>query len=168
MDKISLGAGNTFTTYVEPDTELIINKRKIYKEKYPNHSMISWLNRKDSRKFKMDLLKILTTISKSELILFEEIKSNCLSDTGIAVMSQFEDHPNMENIYRRINKLIEANLIRKMIPIENPEPEIEELKSNLLTPERYTYMINPDLIIPWKYTLSKKVWELIDPVKEKE
>lgn len=160
-----MGIGNTVTTYVDQDEELIINKRKIYREKYPRHSMIGWLNRKDSRKFQMDLITILTTISKAELILFEEIKSNCLSDTGIAVMSCFESVPNIENIYRRINKLIEANLIRKMIQIENPDPEIEDLKSNLLTPERYTYMINPDLIIPWKYDLSKKVWDLIEPVK---
>lgn len=163
MEKVFMGVGNTVTTYVDQDEELIINKRKIYRERYPKHSMIGWLNRKDSRKFQMDLIKMLTMISKSELILFEEIKSNCLSDTGIAVMSQFEDHPNMENIYRRINKLIEVGLIRKMIPIENPEPEIEELKSDLLTPERYTYMINPELIIPWKYTLSMQIWDLIEP-----
>jgi len=160
-----MGIGNTVTTYVDQDEELIINKRKIYREKYPRHSMIGWLNRKDSRKFQMDLITILTTISKAELILFEEIKSNCLSDTGIAVMNCFEDTPNIENIYRRINKLIAANLIRKMIQIENPDPEIEELKSNLLTPERYTYMINPDLIIPWRYELAKKIWDLIAPAK---
>ena len=50
MEKICMGIGNTVTTYVDQDEELIINKRKIYREKYPRHSMIGWLNRKDSRK----------------------------------------------------------------------------------------------------------------------
>jgi hypothetical protein len=163
-----IGKGNTVSFYAESDEEFIVKKTKFYKEKYHPYTMIGSLNRKDSRKGKMDIFEILTTLSKAEIILFNDIKSNALSDTGIAVMHHFVDHPNIENTYRRLNKLIDANLIRKMISIENPAPEVESLKSNLMTPEKYTYMINPYLIIPWKFNLAKQIWDLIEPIKQQK
>jgi len=166
-----IGKGNTISFYADADDEFIVKKFKIYKEKYKPYNMVGPLNRKDSRKSKMDIFEILATLSKAEINLFNEIKSNALSDTGIAVMNSFIDQPNMENIYRRLNKLIEADLIRKMIPIENPDPEVEELKSDLLTPEKYSYMINPYLILPWKFNLAKQIWDLLvilPPIRNKD
>lgn len=111
----------------------------------------------------MDIFDILVTLPKSTIVLFNDIKASVSDQTGIGVMYSFIDNPDIRNIYTRLSLLIKADLIRKVIPIENPNSELNELKSNLLTPERYTYMINPYLIKPWKYELAKQIWDLIEP-----
>jgi len=145
----------------------ITTKKQTCKEHYPPYSMVGTLHQLESRSSFMDLFDLFDTVSKSERHLFTEIKNASLSRTNIAVMTNFMEHQNMSNIYLRLKHLIEANLIMKVIPIKITDPEQDEMRNILYRPQRYTYMINPRLIIPWKYEMAKQIWDLLKAAKEK-
>jgi hypothetical protein len=55
----------------------------------------------------------------------------------------------------------------KVVAIKITTPGQDEMRNILYHPLRYTYMINPRLIIPWKYEMAKQIWDLLKAAKEK-
>jgi hypothetical protein len=157
----------TISHFVNENEEIIITKKQIYKEHYQPYSMVGTLHRPESRSFFMDFIDILNTVSKSELNLFTEIKNTASNQIGIAVMADFADHQDIKNINTRLRHLIAANLIMKVVAIKITTPGQDEMRNILYHPLRYTYMINPYLIIPWKYEMAKQIWNLLKAAKEK-
>ena len=137
---------------------------KTTESKYKEFTQIGVLRNKNTRKTYKDLIDHLTTMAKKELILFNKIKSNRNPDTNIAVMTMFEEYPKskMGTTYRRLAKLREINLVKKVVPIELPQDQLSGFKANPIIPEKYSYMINPYQLKPWKYELAKEIWERIN------
>ena len=141
-----------------------IETEKDFKENYAPFGMIGPYKRNNARKQYMDIFDLLLSLPKSTALLFNEIKENSDKDLGIAVMTMFEDYPKskMGTTYRRLAKLREINLVKKVVPIELPQDQLSGFKPNSITPEKYSYMINPYQLKPWKYELAKEIWERIN------
>lgn len=147
-----------------------LQKKQIFTEKYAPYSMIGKCKRLDTRIQYMDIFDRLLAVSKKAGQLWNEIKENSDKDTNIAVMHSFNDldKSTMGTTYRRLVELKEQDLIRKVVPFELPSTDLAMLKSIPAIPEMHSYMINPYLLKPWKYELAKQIWDLIEPIKQKE
>jgi len=151
--------------------ELTVTIKKKYAEDYSPFAMIGPVNRKNTRKPRMDIFKRLTLVSKKEFLLWDEIKEKSDPELGMAVMSRFEDDDNISNLYRRLANLKKAGLIRKVTSFEIPPEEMKFFLSGgstIFEPEKFTYMINPELLKPFQYSLAKKIWNQLEEKQNKE
>lgn len=146
--------------YSDPDYEYIIKAKRKYKETYGRYSMVGKLRHKNTRKVYMDLFDRLCTVSKSAIIIFNEIKANLDPEIGIAVMAEWKDLDASQRRAnnRRLAELKEIDLVLK----------VRHVKGIVIPPAKYSYMVNPYLMIPWQFDDAKKVWKALKFTYEKE
>ena len=111
----------------------------------------------------MDIFDLILSVPRNTGLLFNEIKERSDPELGIAVMSQFEkyDKSKMGTTYQRLASLQKIGLIRKIIPFELPVEELSQLKTPFIKPEKFSYMINPHLLKPYKHSLASQIWNLL-------
>jgi hypothetical protein len=159
MDTTQTGAGITF--HPDPNYEYKVKSSIKFKDNYSPFSMVGQLRHQNTRKNYMDIFDKLNTVSKSALNVFNQIKLNLNAQIGIATMPEWADYnpTQRRELNRRLTELREADIVIKLRPI----PE-------LLKPAKFSYMVNPYLMIPWKYTEAKKLWKAVKatykPVKD--
>ena len=157
------------------DEEYVTNKRKVYPERLSRFDRVIPFNQKTTRKFKMDLLDLITSVSKSAAILFNQLKENTDPTTNIATMTSFTEltDTQMRPINRKLAELKKATLAIKLPPTITIPSEHEDLKSITLSYNAYSYMINPHIIYPRNYNKgdyniqrAQQIWDII--ILEKE
>ena len=123
----------------------------------------------------MDLLDLITSVSKSAAILFNQLKENTDPTTNIATMTSFTEltDTQMRPINRKLAELKKATLAIKLPPTITIPSEHEDLKSITLSYNAYSYMINPHIIYPRNYNKgdyniqrAQQIWDII--ILEKE
>ena len=153
----------TISFYSNDNSIYKVTRQAIAKENYAPFGMIGPYRRNNSRKTYMDIFDLILSVPRSTGLLFNEIKENSDPELGIAVMRQFEsyDKSKMGTTYQRLAALQKAGLIRKIIPFELPVEELSQLKTPFIAPEKFSYMINPHLLKPYKYSLAVQIWDLL-------
>ena len=118
----------------------------------------------------MDIFDRLAVISKSATILFNDIKLKSDPKLGIAVMEVFEnyDKVKMRSTYKRLSELRKIDLIQKIKKVRIKDPNIQDLDTLTIPTEKHSYMINPHLLKPKKYTYASSLWEALKKADGKQ
>jgi len=150
MDITQIGTGLNF--YPDPNYEYKVKSTRKFKDNYAPFSMVGELRKQNTRKNYMDIFDRLNTVSKSALNVFNQIKLNLDPKIGIATMSDWADYtPNQRReLNRRLAELRKVDLVLKLRSVDG-----------LLKPAKYSYMVNPYLMIPKEYTEAKELWAAV-------
>jgi len=116
--------------------------------------------------FNEDLLSIMINLSKKSKELFNELR-NVNLELNIVTLADIDKLSKNEqaSLNKSLRQLKKINLFRKVIPFELYNSELNKVTH---LPEKYTYMINPHLLKPWKFSLATQIWDLINPITQKE
>ena len=148
---------NELTIYLEEDEELELTWRRIpdpcNKQDLGRFNAIGVLNNKKEKGSKVDLLDILFSCSRAAGLLFIDLKNNRDPQNNMVTMKQWETLTvgQLRSKYSQLKELMDKHLIIKVEPIDD----------HISKPPRFTYMINPYIIIPRKSNDTKNLWKLL-------
>ena len=134
-------------------TVLVVENKKVYKDDFGRFNAIGVLNNKKEKGSKVDLLDILFSCSRAAGLLFIDLKNNRDPQNNVVTMKQWETLSvgQLRSKYSQLKELIDKHLIIKVEPIDD----------HISKPPRFTYMINPYIIIPRKNNDTKNLWKLL-------
>ena len=135
------------------DTVLVVESKKVYKDDFGRFNAIGVLNNKKEKGSKVDLLDILFSCSRAAGLLFIDLKNNRDPQNNVVTMKQWETLTvgQLRSKYSQLKELMDKHLIIKVEPIDD----------HISKPPRFTYMINPYIIIPRKNNDTKNLWKLL-------
>jgi hypothetical protein len=144
---------NSITFSTMPDMEYSVKTKIVYKKDYGDFSMTGRLRHAKSRGQKKDIFNLLFSCSRAAGILFDKMKDSRCPDTGKVTMKEWNELTSgqLRSKYDQVKELIEKDILIKVEEIDNHVPK----------PPRFTYMINPYLIIPWEPGTARNLWKLL-------
>lgn len=137
---------------VAVENDECLKKVKLPTEHYAPFSMIGKMRTMSHNTLSdLDIFDKLTKVSKSSLVLFNELKLRLDPNTNLTCYPPVGGSRSEKVMYHKyIKELIGEGIIAKAKTIDITEPV-----------PNYSYMINPYLVKPFQNEKAKKVWNIL-------
>jgi hypothetical protein len=149
-DKVPESANITF------EQGHVLKQEKIYKENYQPFSMIGAIrSKKGANTTEPDIFDTLSSLSGKALELFVELKSNMDTDNNLCHYPTDTWSQSEKVLFRkRRRELIKAEILK----IAKNNDEVRKINPHI---PKQTYMINPYLLKPRKYSHAQEIWRYL-------